>query len=101
VKHLLWLQNNIILRHFTPYTSSFNPINGALARRIALMPMSKKSKPGQPGTKRLFTQCGERLVCLRYRYDAEQHKRFKTIELIVEESLWQPLAKAIPDEEIV
>jgi hypothetical protein len=38
---------------------------------------------------------------LRYRYDAEQHKRFKTVELIVEESLWQPLAKAIPDEEIV
>lgn len=36
-------------------------------------------------------------VCVRYRSDAEQRKRFKTIELIFEESLWQPPAKAIPD----
>ena len=65
------------------------------------MLMSKKLKPGQPGTKCLVAQYGARLVCTRYCYDAEQRKRFKTDELIIEESLWQPPAKATPDDEIV
>lgn len=52
---------------------------------------SKKLKPGQPGTKRLVTQYGQSLLSVRYRYDAEQsRKRFKTVELIVEESPWSP-----------
>lgn len=45
------------------------------------MLMSKKLKTGQPGTGRLITQHGARLVCVSYRYDAEQRKRLKTIEL--------------------
>jgi hypothetical protein len=65
------------------------------------MLMSKKLKPGQPGTKRLVTQYGARLVCVRYRYDANQCKRFKTVELIIEESTWQPPAKPTLDDEIV
>jgi hypothetical protein len=32
-------------------------------------------KPGQKGTKQLLAQYGARLVCVRYRYDAEQKKR--------------------------
>lgn len=56
------------------------------------MLMSKKLKPGQPGAKRLVGQSGQRLVCVRYRYDASQHKQFKTVELIVEESAWTPPA---------
>jgi len=40
-------------------------------------------------------------ICARYRYDSEQHKRFKTAELIVEESLWQPPAKAISEDKII
>jgi hypothetical protein len=54
------------------------------------MLMSKKLKPGQPGTKRLVGEYGQRLMCVRYRYDAVQSKRFKTIELIIEESDWKP-----------
>jgi hypothetical protein len=50
---------------------------------MAQMLISKKLKPGQPGTKRLVTQYGRRQVCARYRYDAEQRKHFKTVELIV------------------
>ena len=42
------------------------------------------SKPGQPGTKSLVAQYGERLVCVRYRYDAQKRRRFKTVELIVD-----------------
>lgn len=61
--------------------------------------MSKKLKPGQPGTKRLVGQYGERLLCVRYRYDAIQRKRFKTVELIIEESHWLPPMR--PDQMVV
>jgi hypothetical protein len=40
-------------------------------------------KPGKKGTKQLLAQYGDRLVCVRYRYDAQRKKRFKTVELIV------------------
>lgn len=49
-----------------------------------------KLKPGQRGTKKLLNQYGEQLVCVRYRYDAERKKRFKTVELIVDEIDWEP-----------
>jgi hypothetical protein len=42
-------------------------------------------KPGQKGTKRLLEQYGDRLICVRYRYDAQQPRRFKTVELVVDE----------------
>ncbi len=47
-------------------------------------------KPGQPGTKQLVDKYGDRLVCVRYRYDAARQKRYKTAEIIVEESSWIP-----------
>src|SRR5947209_5905497 len=47
-------------------------------------------KPGQKGTKQLLAQYGARLVCVRYRYDVQQQKRFKTVELIVAERAWEP-----------
>ena len=45
-------------------------------------------KPGQRGTKHLVEEYGDRLVCVRYRYDLRRHKRYKTVELIVAESNW-------------
>jgi len=50
-------------------------------------------RAGQKGTKRLVAEHGERLVCVRYRYDAQKKKRYKTIELIVEEMDWRPTPK--------
>jgi len=47
-------------------------------------------KPDQKGTKQLLTQYSDRLVCVRYRYDAQRKKRFKTVELIVAEREWEP-----------
>ena len=47
--------------------------------------------PGQQGAKKLLTQYGDRLVCVRYRYDEQRQRRLKTVELIVEEEDWQPL----------
>ncbi len=48
--------------------------------------------PHQRGAKQLLAQYGNRLVCVRYRYDAQHKKRFKTVELIVEEGAWDPHA---------
>lgn len=49
-----------------------------------------KLKPGQKGTKKLTAQYGDKLVCVRYRYDIEKRKRVKTVEIIVEEGDWIP-----------
>ena len=53
------------------------------------------------GTKQLLEQYGDRLVCVRYRHDAQQKKRFKTVELIVAEWAWEPPAPRIPADQIV
>lgn len=53
-----------------------------------------KLKPGQRGTKKLLAQYGDKLVCVRYRYDVERKKRYKTVELIVEAIDWQPSPKS-------
>jgi hypothetical protein len=47
-------------------------------------------KPGDRGTKKLSNQFGDKLLCVRYRYDETTHKRFKTVELIVDEVPWSP-----------
>jgi hypothetical protein len=49
--------------------------------------------PGQNGTKKLVVRYGDRLVCVRYRYDAERKLRHKTVELIVETTPWSPRAR--------
>jgi hypothetical protein len=54
-------------------------------------------RPGQRGTKKLVRKYGDRLVCVRYRYDGERRKRYKTVELIIEESDWEPKAAHLPD----
>jgi hypothetical protein len=46
--------------------------------------------PGQNGTKKLLARYGERLVCVRYRYDPARKVRHKTVELIVETIVWAP-----------
>ncbi|MEW6208251.1 MAG: hypothetical protein AB1631_07780 [Acidobacteriota bacterium] len=60
-----------------------------------------KLRPGQKGTKRLVEQYGDRLVCVRYRYDEVHERRFKTIELIVEDIEWRPRGKMIAADTIV
>lgn len=47
-------------------------------------------KPGQRGTKRLTDKYGDKLVCVRFRYDATTRQRLKTVELIVEQTDWEP-----------
>lgn len=47
-------------------------------------------KPGAPGTKKLVAEYGSRLVCVRYRYDQSSGRRFKTVEVIIEDRPWTP-----------
>ena len=58
-------------------------------------------KPGQKGTRKLVELYGPRLVCVRYRYDERQQKRFKTVEIIVEEVPWTPKPKPINPATII
>jgi hypothetical protein len=50
-------------------------------------------RPGQKGTKKLVIEYGDRLVAVRYRYDVDRQRRYKTVELVVEESPWSPRIK--------
>lgn len=59
-------------------------------------------KPGQKGTKKLLQRYGDRLVYVRYRYDEQKKKRYKTVELIEEEADWEPGQRpSSPLDEIV
>jgi len=58
-------------------------------------------RPGQKGTKLLLAQYGDRLICVRYRYDAQRRKRLKTVELLVAERDWDPPRPRIAHDQIV
>lgn len=47
-------------------------------------------KPGEKGTKQLVKIYGDQLVRVRYRYDPEKKRRYKTVELIVDICEWIP-----------
>jgi hypothetical protein len=47
-------------------------------------------QPNQDGAKELQKQYGDRLVCVRYRYDETTKERWKTVELIIEKRAWEP-----------
>jgi hypothetical protein len=47
-------------------------------------------RPGAPGTMKLVEEYGDRLLCVRYRYDEQARKRYTTVELAVRESDWAP-----------
>jgi hypothetical protein len=55
-------------------------------------------KPGQKGTMQLLAQYGDRLVCVRYRYDATLKKRFRTAEIVVGQRDWEPPAVFANDQ---
>jgi hypothetical protein len=47
-------------------------------------------RPGARGTKSLLDHFGKDLLFVRYRYDPRARKRWKTIELVVDEQCWLP-----------
>ena len=54
------------------------------------MRIRKTLQPQQDGAKKLLALYGEQLVCVRYRYDTQQKKRLKTVELVVENAHGTP-----------
>ena len=54
--------------------------------------------PGKKGAKKLLAQYGDQLVCVRYRYDAQKRRRYKTVELILAEREWEPTDPDPADE---
>jgi hypothetical protein len=44
---------------------------------------------------------GERLVCVRYRYDPGRKKRLETVEIIAGERDWEPPPPRFADDQIV
>ncbi len=57
--------------------------------------------PDQDGAKGLRAEYGNRLVCVRYRYDAQNQKRYKTVELVVAEGQWTPPTPQPAPDQIV
>ena len=57
--------------------------------------------PGQPGTKKLLEKYGEKLLFVRYRYDAEKKQKLKTVEIIIQRQDWEPDSKKIPQNKIM
>ncbi len=54
------------------------------------MPNLVTLRPGARGTIRLTQQYGDKLICVRYRYNSDTLIRLKTIELIIDEKKWIP-----------
>ena len=50
---------------------------------------------------KLVAQYGDRLVCVRYRYDALKRRRYTTAEIVVDESEWDPMPSATARRERV
>ena len=57
--------------------------------------------PGDPGSKKWQKLYGEKLLCVRYKYDEHNMKRITTIELIADEQDWKPKNSFIPKNKIV
>ena len=56
-----------------------------MAKNVAASRITKKLLPQQPGAKTLAVQYGPALVCVRYRLDQTQGRRYTTVELLVDE----------------
>ena len=61
----------------------------------------RKILPGQYGTIKYQKKYGDKLVCVRYKYDIIKKEKIKTIELIVSRDYWNPEAEKISPNKIV
>lgn len=58
-----------------------DPFRGDAARELRV---AKTFAPGHDGTRRLAREFGERLVCVRHRYDDANGLRITTVELVAQ-----------------
>jgi hypothetical protein len=55
-------------------------------------------KAGEPGTRKLVEEYGDRLLYVRYRYDEERQLRLKTAEIVVDTRTWHPSHRPPPGD---
>jgi hypothetical protein len=84
-----------------PARSSTDSTRPALAQVFARTGTAPSQGWFQKGTKQLLAQYGDRLICVRYRYDVQRRKRLKTVELLVAESDWEPPRLPFAPDQIV
>lgn len=65
------------------------------------MIIQRKLAAGKPGTKKLLQKYGDKLLCVRYRYDTERKEKMKTVEIIVEKDPWDGNEGKIPGNKIM
>jgi len=65
------------------------------------MKIQRTMLPGQPGTKRLVDEYGDRLICVRYRYDLKNQQRLTTVEIIIDQQKWALDKSRIPPNKIM
>ncbi|NOY58884.1 MAG: hypothetical protein GXO75_08105 [Calditrichaeota bacterium] len=56
---------------------------------------------GQPGTQKWQKKFGDSLVCVRYKYDVDEHRKIKTVELVVEDEPWQMDKERTPANKLI
>ncbi len=56
---------------------------------------TRKLASGQNGAKKLQVPYDDRLLGVRYRYDRQLRKRYKSVELIVKEAEWTPPPESV------
>jgi len=61
----------------------------------------RKILPGQYGTIKYQKKYGDKLVCVRYKYDINKKEKIKTVELIVSRDYWNPDSTKISPNKIV
>lgn len=74
------------------------PENSTISARTVI---GATMQPGQKGTRGLLRSYGDQLVCVRYRYDKARGKRYKTVELIIDEQDWQQGVTIPPDKRVL
>jgi hypothetical protein len=87
-----------VLREIRYLAYAAAPCSGIGASLAVREPGDHGSQSRTMRTKQLLAQYGDRLVCVRYRYDAQRKKRFKTVELIVAERDWDLPATRLADD---
>jgi hypothetical protein len=83
---------NSPMRHRDPFillsTHDLGVTGGKMETRVTL-------RPGDKGTKKLVQEFGQKLLCVRYRYDPVRRMRHKTVELVVESAPWDPARQSL------
>ena len=66
-----------------------------------MMKAQRTLLPGDLGAKNMTDKYGDRLICVRYRFDPSTSRKFKTVELIEEEIRGEKHAGRIPVNKIL